>query len=148
MKDFIYIDQLGQDFKYVLHQKDAFSTEALKNGLWGLSPDYKAFLEAVELSFDKDENILTFKYNDKVISFQVVYNKNYVYKIKYFKSSNKLYTDDFDDLYQVLTKSRKEKRFTDDYIYNRIFKSVFKKMHGITFDDLYVIEKSYLKNFL
>lgn len=148
MKDFIYIEQLSPDFKTILHKKNAFSTKAWEEGLWGLSPDYKAFLEAVELSFDKDENILTFKYNDKVISFQVVYNKNYVYKIKYFKSSNKLYTDDFDDLYQVLTKSRKEKRFTDDYIYNRIFKSVFKKMHGITFDDLYVIEKSYLKNFL
>lgn len=148
MKDFIYIDQLGQDFKYVLHQKDAFNTKAWEDGLWGLSPDYKAFLEAVDLNFDEDKNILTFKYNDKVISFQVIYNKNYVFKIRYFKSGNKLYTCEFDDLYQVLTKNRKEKRFTDERIYNTIFKSVFKKMHGITFDDLYVIEKSYLKNFL
>jgi len=148
MRDFIYIDQLGQDFKDILHRKNAFSTKAWEDGLWGLSPDYKAFLDAVDINFDKDKNILTFEYNGKVISFQVIYNKNYVFKIRYFKSGNKLYTNDFDDLYKLLTKNRKEKYVMDDYIYNTIFKSVFKKLYGITFDDLYVIERSYLKNFL
>lgn len=148
MKDFVYIDQLSPDLKDTLSKKQAFSMKALKAGLWGISPDYKDFLDAVNISFNTYKDILTFEYKGEVISYQVIYNYNYVFKIKYLKSSNKLYTNNVNSLYELLTNKNKEDCTVNRYIHNSIFKSVFKQLNGITFDDLYVAERSYLQKLL
>ncbi len=148
MKDFVYIDQLSESIKDTISKKQAFSMKALKAGLWSISPDYQNFLHGVNINFNTDTNTLTFEYKGEVISYQVIYNYNYVFKIKYLKSSNKLYTNNFNSLYDLITNKKKEENTVNDYIHDSIFKSVFKQLNGITFDGLYVIERSYLQKLL
>lgn len=147
MKDFIYIDMLSRELKDALSKKQAFSMKALKDGLWGISPDYKDFLDEVDVVFDSEKNTLTFTYKDNSIIYEVIYNYNYVFKIKYFKSINKLLTNDFNKLYDILT-NKKVDAEANRYIKDIIYKSVFKQLNGITFDDLYVIDRDYIKSLL
>ena len=147
MKDFIYIDMLSPQLKDTLSKKQAYSMKALKDGLWGISPDYKEFLDGVNIIFDGEKNTLTFSYKDDSIIYEVIYNYNYVFKIKYLKNSNKLITNNFPSLYDILT-YRKIECTVDRYIHDSIFQSVFKQLNGITFDSLYVAERSYIKSLL
>ena len=147
MKDFIYIDMLSQKLKDFLSKKQAFSMKALKDGLWRISPDYKDFLNEVKVIFDSEKNTISFTYKDNSITYEVIYNYNYVFKIKYCKSINKLLTNDFNKLYDILT-NKKADAESNRYIKDTIYKSVFKKLSGITFDDLYVIDRDYIKSLL
>lgn len=146
MKDFIYIDMLSPEAQDILSKKQAFSMKALKDGLWGISPDYTDFLNEVKVIFDSEKNTLTFNYKDSSIIYEVIYNYNYVFKIKHFKSINKLYTNDFNELYDMLI--NKKDAESNRYIINTIYRAVFKKLNDITFDDLYVADRSYINELL
>lgn len=146
MKDFIYIDMLSQELKDTLSKKQAFSMKALKDGFWGISPDYKDFLDGVDIVFDSEKNTLTFTYKDNSIRYKIIYNYNYVFKIKHFKSINKLFTNDFNELYDMLI--NKADAEANRYITNTIYRAVFKQLNGITFDDIYVADRSYINSLL
>ena len=146
MKDFIYIDMLSQELKDALSKKQAFSMKALKDGLWGISPDSLSEEEKDSAVFDSEKNTLSFTYKDNSIMYEVIYNYNYVFKIKHFKSINKLLTNDFNELYDMLI--NKKDAESNRYIINTIYRAVFKKLNDITFDDLYVADRSYIKSLL
>lgn len=150
MKDFIYIDMFSKELKDTLSKKQAFSMKALKDGFWGISPDYEDFLNNLIVEHDLKNNKLNITYYDNLITYNIIYNKNYTFKIKYLKTKNNLIVSDFNYIYNVLTSSKKDIKdeTVKRYIYDSIYQSAFKQLNGISFESLYVADRSYINSLL